>query len=66
MFTKVLSFQLKDKITVSSVHPGAVLTRLAAADANMSPEEAAGYIYQTAISNPKTGQFWFKGEPFSW
>lgn len=66
MFTRVLSFQLKDKIIVSSVHPGAVLTRLAASDANMKPEEAAGYIYQTAISNPKTGQFWFKGESFPW
>jgi len=66
MFTRLLSFQLDSKIIVSSVHPGAVLSGLAAADANMSPEEAAGYIYQTAISNPKTGQFWFKGEPFPW
>ncbi len=66
MFTRLLSFQLKDKITVSSVHPGAVLSGLAASDANMRPEEAALYIYQTAISNPKTGQFWFKGQPFPW
>ena len=66
MFTRLLSFQLKDKIIVSSVHPGAVLSGLAASDANMSPEEAALYIYQTAISNPKTGQFWFKGKPFPW
>jgi len=66
MFTRLLSFQLKDKITVSSVHPGAVLSGLAASDANMQPEEAALYIYQTAISNPKTGQFWFKGAPFPW
>lgn len=66
MFTRLLSFQLKDKIIVSSVHPGAVLSGLAASDANMSPEEAAEYIYQTAISNLKTGQFWFKGEPFPW
>jgi NAD(P)-dependent dehydrogenase (short-subunit alcohol dehydrogenase family) len=66
MFTRVLSFQLKDKITVSSVHPGAVLSGLAARDANMLPEEAAEYIYKTAISNPKTGQFWFKGELFPW
>lgn len=66
MFTRLLSFQLKDKITVSSVHPGAVLSGLAASDANMLPEEAAIYIYQTAISKPKTGQFWFKNEPFPW
>ena len=66
MFTRLLSFQLKNKVIVSSVHPGAVLSGLAASDANMSPEEAAKYIYQTAISNPKTGQFWFKGEQFPW
>ncbi|MCR4327951.1 MAG: SDR family NAD(P)-dependent oxidoreductase [Patescibacteria group bacterium] len=66
MFTKVLSCQLKDTITVSSVHPGAVLSGLAAADANMLPEESANYIYDLAISKSKTGQFWFKGEPFPW
>lgn len=66
MFTRVLSLQLQDKITVSSVHPGAVFTNLAPADADMQPEEAAKYIYELAISKPKTGQFWFKGEPFPW
>ena len=66
MFTRVLSFQLEDKITVSSVHPGAVLTDMAAADADMQPEEAAEHIYNLAISKPKSGQFWFKGESFPW
>jgi len=66
MFTRLLSFQLKDKIKVSSVHPGAVLSGLAARDANMQPEEAALYIYQTAISSSETGKFWFKGELFPW
>ena len=66
MFTRTLSLRLKDKITVSSVHPGAVLSGLASADADMQPEEAAKYIYELAISKPKTGQFWFKGEPFPW
>lgn len=66
MFTRVLSFQLKDKIRVSSVHPGAVLTDMAAADADMKPEEAAEYIYNLAISKPETGQFWFKGKSFPW
>lgn len=66
MFSRVLSFQLENKITVSAVHPGAVLSGLAASDANMLPEEASEYIYNTAISKPKTGQFWFKGEPFPW
>lgn len=66
MFTRVLSFQLKDKIIVSSVHPGGVLTAKAAADADMTPEEAAKYIYELAISKPESGKFWFKGEMFSW
>ncbi len=66
MFTRVLSFQLKNTATVSSVHPGAVMTDMAAADANMPAEEAAGYIYDLATSKPKTGQFWFKGKPFPW
>ncbi|OGN28186.1 MAG: hypothetical protein A3A33_02415 [Candidatus Yanofskybacteria bacterium RIFCSPLOWO2_01_FULL_49_25] len=66
MFTRALSLRLKDTITVSSVHPGAVLTALAMPDADLTPEEAAGYIYDLAISRPKTGQFWYKGEPFPW
>lgn len=66
MFTKVLSFQLKDETIVSCVHPGAVLSGLAAADANMPPEESAGYIYELAVSKPPTGQFWYKGEEFPW
>ena len=66
MFTRVLAAQLKDKITVSCVHPGAVLTDMAAADASMQPEEAAVHIYNLAISKPETGQFWFKGEKFPW
>jgi NAD(P)-dependent dehydrogenase (short-subunit alcohol dehydrogenase family) len=66
MFTRVLSCQLKDQITVSSVHPGAVLSGLAAKDADTPPDEAAKHIYQLAVSRPETGQFWFKGEPFPW
>lgn len=66
MFTKALSFQLKDDVIVSSVHPGAVLTALAAADADMQPEEAARYIYELAVSKPPTGEFWYKGEKFPW
>ncbi len=66
MFTRTLSLQLEGKITVSSVHPGAVFTNLAPSDADMQPEEAAKHIYKLAISRPKTGQFWYKGEPFPW
>ena len=66
MFTRVLAFRFKDKITASCVHPGAVKTALAAPDADMDPEEAAEHIYKLAISKPETGQFWFKGEKFPW
>ncbi len=35
-------------------------------EADIYPEEAAEDIYELAISNPETGQFWFKGEKFPW
>jgi NAD(P)-dependent dehydrogenase (short-subunit alcohol dehydrogenase family) len=68
MFTRILSYQLKDKATVSSVHPGAVKSggTMAPPDADMEVGEAARYIYELAISKPETGQFWFKGEKFPW
>jgi NAD(P)-dependent dehydrogenase (short-subunit alcohol dehydrogenase family) len=66
MFTRVLSHRLQGKAIISSVHPGAVKTDMASPDANMSPEEAARYIYDLAVSKPETGQFWFKGEHFPW
>lgn len=66
MFTRVLSYQLKGKAIVSSVHPGAVKSGLAGPDADMEPEEAAKYIYDLAVSKPETGQFWFKNERFPW
>jgi len=66
MFTRILAARLKDTITVSSVHPGAVKTDMGAADASMEPAEAAKYLYDLAISQPETGQFWFKGEKFPW
>lgn len=66
MYTRVLSNKLKGKAIVSSVHPGAVLTDMAASDADMTAEDSADYIYKLAISKPKTGQFWFKGKSFPW
>jgi len=48
------------------VHPGWVRTDMGGKSAAMSPEEAARYIYDLAISKPETGQFWFKGEKFPW
>ncbi len=67
MFTVWLAFKLKNKITVSCVHPGRVRTGMGAWEGDMESEEAAEYIYKTAIDkNIETGQFWFKGEKFPW
>lgn len=66
MYTRTLAIHLKDKITVSSYHPGWVKTDMGGDDAPMTPEEAIPYVYDLAISNPETGQFWFKGEIMPW
>lgn len=66
MYTRILSFRLKDQAIVSSVHPGWVKTDMGGTDADMTPEEAAEHIFKLAISRPETGQFWFKGEKFPW
>ena len=66
MYTRALSYELHGEAIVSSVHPGAVVTDMAANDANMTAEKAAKYIYKLSISKPKTGQFWFKGKIFPW
>ncbi len=67
MATRILSVRLQDRnITVSSVHPGWVKTDMGGSDADLEPEEAAEDIFTFAISMPETGQFWFKGEKFSW
>lgn len=67
MVTRILSVRLQDRnITVSSVHPGWVKTDMGGSDADIEPEEAAEDIFTFAISKPETGQFWFKGEKFSW
>lgn len=66
MYTRTLAIHLKDKITVSSFHPGWVKTDMGGSDAPMTTEESAGYIYDLAISKVETGQFWFKGEHMAW
>ncbi len=66
MYTRTLAIQLKDKIIVSSFHPGWVKTDMGGMDADMTPEEAAEYIYKLAVSKVKSGQFWFKGKNFEW
>ncbi|MBS3115171.1 SDR family NAD(P)-dependent oxidoreductase [Candidatus Woesearchaeota archaeon] len=66
MYSRTLAIQLKDKITVSSFHPGWVKTDMGGMDADMMPEEAAEYIYNLAVSKVKSGQFWFKGKKLEW
>ncbi len=66
MFTRMLAIRLKDKITVSSVHPGWVKTDMGGSDAEMEPKEAAEHIFKLAYTPVETGQFWFKGEKFPW
>lgn len=66
MYTRTLALRLKNNITVSSVHPGWVKTSIGGTEADITPEEAAKNIYNLAISNPETGQFWFNGEKLPW
>jgi NAD(P)-dependent dehydrogenase (short-subunit alcohol dehydrogenase family) len=67
MFTTYLAFRLKGKITVSSVHPGRVKTQMGAWEGEMTAEDSAKYIFETAVNKDlETGQFWFKGEKFPW
>ena len=67
MFTRTLSFRLKDsEITVSSVHPGWVKTDMGGPEAEITPREAAEGIYGVAVSRPNTGGFWFQNEQVPW
>jgi len=56
MYTRVLAARLKDKITVSSIHPGWVRTDMGGENADMDPMEAAEDIYNTTLSKVETGQ----------
>lgn len=69
MYTRTLAARFineKRPITVSSVHPGWVKTDMGGLEADITPTEAAKNIYDLAISQPETGQFWFKGEKYPW
>lgn len=66
MVTRILAARLSGRIIVSAVHPGWVKTDMGGSDADIEPGEAAEDIFKLAISNPETGQFWFKGEKFPW
>jgi len=66
MYTRTLAIRLRGKIVVYSYHPGWVKTDMGGEEAPMSPYEAAGYIYDLAMSKVPSGQFWFKGEKYPW
>ena len=66
MATRIWALRLKDRITVSAVHPGWVKTDLGGPNADMEPAEAAEYILTLATAKVETGQFWFKGKKFPW
>ena len=67
MYTRILAVRLRESgVTVSAVHPGWVKTEMGGADAEITPEEAAEHIYTLAISQPETGQFWYKGKNLPW
>ena len=59
MYTKILSDRLLDKnITVHSIHPGWVKTKLAGESAPLTPEFSANGIYTLLEKNLPTGTFW--------
>lgn len=69
MYTRTLAMRLeyeKTGIVVSSIHPGWVKTAMGGSTATTTPEEAAKWIFNFAITHPETGQFWFNGEKYPW
>jgi len=67
MYTRTLAHELKDRgVTVSSVHPGWTKTDMGGQEADLTPEQAAEGMYQTAILRPESGGFWFARERLPW
>jgi NAD(P)-dependent dehydrogenase (short-subunit alcohol dehydrogenase family) len=73
MATRFLADYLKDKeIRVSALHPGWVQTDMGYAYAGEEaspdrlPAESAEEIYDLAISNAESGQFWYMGVRHPW
>src|SRR3989338_2029993 len=62
MYTRTLALEQKGRLIISAVHPGWVRTEMGGAEADLSPAEAAAAIFDFAVGQPETGQFWFNGE----
>lgn len=59
MYTKILSERLLDKnITVNSIHPGWVKTKLSTFDAPLTPEFSANGIFKLLERDLPTETFW--------
>ena len=59
MYTKTLSARLKDRnISVNSIHPGWVNTKLSTAGAPLSTEFSANGIFKLIETEMGTGNFW--------
>lgn len=67
MYTRTLSIRLKKKGTiVSSLDPEWVKTDMGGEEAPDVPEKAANSIYNLAISEVESGQFWLNGQKRDW
>jgi NAD(P)-dependent dehydrogenase (short-subunit alcohol dehydrogenase family) len=65
MYTKALSFRLKD-ITVSAFDPGWVKTDMGGKDATRQPEIPAEELFDLVTSLHPTGNFWYEGKIRPW
>jgi NAD(P)-dependent dehydrogenase (short-subunit alcohol dehydrogenase family) len=69
MYTKTLAARVKDHgITVNSIHPGWVKTKMGGTEASLTPEFSANGIYQLLQKKLPTTTFWNAedGSPMVW
>ena len=66
MYVKTLALRMKDKLSISAVHPGCVKTDMLCEGEGISVEESAQDIFDFAITKAETGQFWYKSQKLPW